>query len=98
MSENGTARRVKFRQAAAHRLSQLLYLEVAEAARQIPRVRGHQKNPLMRHWFDGNPVPSPKHIVQCTIFIARLLPKKISLANFWFCITLSVGRSSSGFT
>lgn len=58
----------------------------------------YQKNPLMRHWFDGNRPPHSENIVHRNIFTRPALPKKIPLANFSFCITLSQGRSSSGFT
>jgi hypothetical protein len=79
-------------------LSQLLYLEAAEAGQPSPTGRNHQKNPLMRHWFDGDLVPNPENIVQCNIFTADGRRKKIPLANFLICISLSGGRSSSGFT
>jgi hypothetical protein len=90
--------RVRFRQSAGRRLSQLLYPEVAEAGRPIPHGRNHQKNPLMRHWFDGNPVPALENIVQCNIFTADAKRQKIPLANFLIRTSLSGGRSSSGFT
>jgi coenzyme PQQ precursor peptide PqqA len=90
--------RVRFRQSAGRRLSQLLYPEVAEAGRPIPHGRNHQKNPLMRHWFDGNSVPALENIVQCNIFTADAKRQKIPLANFLIRTSLSGGRSSSGFT
>jgi len=52
----------------ASRLSQLLYLEVAGTGRPIPKPIVYQKNPLMRHWFDGNRAAHPENIVRCNIF------------------------------
>ena len=49
---------------AARRLSQLLYQEVAGTSRPIQDAHRRHKNPLMRHWFDGNPLPIPENIVR----------------------------------
>jgi coenzyme PQQ precursor peptide PqqA len=52
------------RQWAARGLSQLLYQEVAGTSWPIRDVHPRHKNPLMRHWFDGNPLPIPENIVR----------------------------------
>jgi hypothetical protein len=50
--------------------------------------RARQKNPLMRHWFDGTPAAAGN--LWCTAPFPRVSspPEKISLANFLFRITL----------
>jgi hypothetical protein len=85
--------------AGARRLfSQLLYPEAAGPNRRITMGIALQKNPLMRHWFDGNWAHHHQIIVHRSILAFWALPKKISLANFSICITLNRGRNSSGFT
>jgi hypothetical protein len=49
---------------AARRLSQLLYQEVAGTSRPIQDAHRRHKNPLMRHWFDGNLLPIYENIVR----------------------------------
>jgi hypothetical protein len=79
-------------------LSQLLYPEFAGAGPAIPARGRHQKNPLIRHWFDGTPAAAGRLLCIASFPKVNSRPEKIPLANFWFRITLQAGRSSSGLT
>jgi hypothetical protein len=67
-----------------------------EAGRLIPHAPSYQKNPLMRHWFDGTRYRPGKYCAAQYLH-RRRRREKIPLANFLICITLSKGRNSSGF-
>jgi hypothetical protein len=68
MIEPVSALDTRCRQEPRRFFSQLVYLELARAGQPVPvNAADHHKNPLMRHWFDGNPKISMGKFVRCSI-------------------------------